>query len=553
LKPSSNLKILPLGGYGEVGRNMTALEYDGAIIVIDCGLMFPESDMPGVDLVLPNFQYLVDNVDRLVAYFITHGHEDHHGALPYVLPNAPAPIYATRLTRGLIEVKLKEHKRLAGAKITTIEPGERIQAGPFTVEPFRVAHSIPDAVGFAVETPLGVVIHTGEYKFDLTPVSGEPTDIHRLADYGSRGVLALLSDSTNAERAGHTPSESLVRDALERVFERAEGRVIIATFASNISRVQEVINVAELYGRKVGLVGRSMENNGDMALELGFLTPEPGTLLGIKELDKLPADEVAICCTGSQGEPTSALTRMAEGTHPRVTLRKGDTVVLSATPIPGNEELVHRTLDNLFRLGVDVLYQALMPVHVSGHASREELKLMLRLTRPRYFIPAGGEYRMLVLHGRLAQDLGMAPEDIFIVESGQVVTIDEAGARKEGEIPGGYIFVDGSGVGDVGETVLRERRRLSESGFILVSATLDRSDARFKPQVAISTRGCVFQPGAEDLMEALRLAAIEVLRTSSAGRSGLEDQIVRRLGELVTERLKRRPVIVAQVFLRDGS
>ena len=416
-----------------------------------------------------------------------------------------------------------------------------------------MAHSIPDAVGFAVETPLGVVIHTGEYKFDLTPVSGEPTDIHRLADYGSRGVLALLSDSTNAERAGHTPSESLVRDALERVFERAEGRVIIATFASNISRVQEVINVAELYGRKVGLVGRSMENNGDMALELGFLTPEPGTLLGIKELDKLPADEVAICCTGSQGEPTSALTRMAEGTHPRVTLRKGDTVVLSATPIPGNEELVHRTLDNLFRLGVDVLYQALMPVHVSGHASREELKLMLRLTRPRYFIPAGGEYRMLVLHGRLAQDLGMAPEDIFIVESGQVVTIDEAGARKEGEIPGGYIFVDGSGVGDVGETVLRERRRLSESGFILVSATLDRSDARFKPQVAISTRGCVFQPGAEDLMEALRLAAIEVLRTSSAGRSGLEDQIVRRLGELVTERLKRRPVIVAQVFLRDGS
>jgi ribonuclease J len=553
LKPSSKLKILPLGGYGEVGRNMTALEYEGAIIVIDCGLMFPESDMPGVDLVLPNFQYLVDNVDRLVGYFITHGHEDHHGALPYVLPSAPAPIYATRLTRGLIEVKLKEHKRLAGAQITTIEPGERIQAGPFVVEPFRVAHSIPDAVGFAVETPQGLVIHTGEYKFDLTPVSGEPTDIHRLAEYGRRGVLALLSDSTNAERAGHTPSESLVRDALERVFERAEGRVIIATFASNISRVQEVINVAELYGRKVGLVGRSMENNGDMALDLGFLTPEPGTLVGIKELEKLPADEVAICCTGSQGEPTSALTRMAEGTHPRVTLRKGDTVVLSATPIPGNEELVHRTLDNLFRLGVDVLYQALMPVHVSGHASREELKLMLRLTKPRYFIPAGGEYRMLVLHGRLAQELGMDPERIFIVESGQVVTIDEAGARQEGEIPGGYIFVDGSGVGDVGETVLRERRRLSESGFIFASAILDRSRPQAAPQVSLSTRGCVFLPEAEPLLEDLRKAAIEVLRTSNAGRNGLEDQVVRRLGEIVADRLKRRPVIVAQVFLTDAT
>lgn len=544
------LKILPLGGYGEVGRNMTALELDGAIMVIDCGLMFPESDMPGVDLVLPNYRYLIENQDRLVGYFITHGHEDHHGALPFVLPQAPAPVYATRLTRGLIEVKLKEHRQLGGAQLITIEPGERIQAGPFVVEPFRVAHSIPDAVGFAVETPLGLVIHTGEYKFDLTPVSGEPTDIHRLAEYGRRGVVALLSDSTNAERAGHTPSESLVRDALERVFERAEGRIILATFASNISRVQEVINVAELYDRKLGLVGRSMESNGEMALELGYLSAEAGTLLGLKELDRLPDDEVVICCTGSQGEPTSALTRMAEGTHPRVTLRPGDTVVLSATPIPGNEELVHRTLDNLFRQGVDVLYQALVPVHVSGHASREELKLMLRLTQPRYFVPAGGEYRMLVLHGRLAQEMGMTPDRILVVESGEVVQIDEAGARREGQVPGDYIFVDGSGVGDVGEAVLRERRRLSQSGFLLATVCLDPDD-RAASQVAFQTRGCVYLPEAEGLMEELRQAVLSLLQSSQAGRAGLEEQIVRRLGELVTERLRRRPLILAQVFSAD--
>lgn len=552
MNAQAQLKILPLGGYGEVGRNMTALELDGAIMVIDCGLMFPESDMPGVDLVLPNYRYLVENQDRLVGYFITHGHEDHHGALPYVLHQAPAPVYATRLTRGLIEVKLKEHRRLGGVNLITIEPGERIQAGPFVVEPFRVAHSIPDAVGFAVETPLGLVIHTGEYKFDLTPVSGEPTDIHRLAEYGRRGVVALLSDSTNAERAGHTPSESLVRDALERVFERAEGRVIIATFASNISRVQEVINVAELYGRKLGLVGRSMESNGEMALELGFLSPEPGTLLSLKELDRLPDDEVAICCTGSQGEPTSALTRMAEGTHPRVTLRPGDTVVLSATPIPGNEELVHRTLDNLFRQGVDVLYQALVPVHVSGHASREELKLMLRLTQPRYFVPAGGEYRMLVLHGRLAQELGMTPDRILVVESGEVVLIDADGARREGQIPGDYIFVDGSGVGDVGESVLRERRRLSQSGFLMATVCLHPED-RGAAQIALQSRGCFYLPESEALVEELRQAVAATVQSSNAGRSGLEDQITRRLGELVAERLKRRPLILSQVFFSDGA
>lgn len=545
---SEELRVIPLGGYGEVGRNMTAIEFGEALIVIDCGLMFPESDMPGVDLVIPNFSYLAEHKDRVLGYFITHGHEDHHGALAYVLPQAPAPVYATRLTRGLIEVRLKEHRLLDQVEIHTIEPGQVIEIGPFRVDPIRVSHSIPDAVGFAVDTPLGVILHTGEYKFDLTPVSGKTTDIHTLADYGRRGVLALLSDSTNAERPGHTPSESLVREALERVFERAEGRIIVATFASNISRVQEVINVAELFERRVGMVGRSMEKNTDMALRLGFLQAEEGTLRPVKELDRLPDEEVVICCTGTQGEPTSALVRMANDSHRDLTLREGDTVVLSATPIPGNEELVHRTLDNLFRRGARVVYQALTPVHVSGHASREELKLMLKLVAPRYFIPAGGQYRMLALHAELAESLGMPREDILVVESGQVVAFDGHGARRAETVPGGYIYVDGLGVGDIGEVVLRDRHHLARDGFIVVVVAIDRQASTLVREVEILTRGFVYLPESSHILDELRAYVATLVEAEHGSHDTLGGRIRSGLGELVLKRTGRRPMVMPMII-----
>jgi ribonuclease J len=542
------LRIIPLGGYGEVGRNMTVLEYDGHIIVVDCGLMFPESDMLGVDLVVPNFNYLAENVDRVLGYLITHGHEDHHGALPYVLPHAPAPIFATRLTRGLIEVRLKEHRLLGSAEITTIAAGQPFDLGPFHIEAFRAAHSIPDAVGFAIDTPIGLVIHTGEYKFDLTPVTGTGTDIHALAEYGRRGVLALLADSTNAERHGHTPSESVVREAFERVFERAEGRIIVATFASNISRVQEVINVAEEFERKVGMVGRSMEQNTAMASKLGYLRAESGTVVSVQALDSMPDDQVVICCTGTQGEPTSALVRMANDTHRDITLRKGDTVVLSATPIPGNEELVHRTIDNLFRHGAHVLYQAMTPVHVSGHASREEMKLMLKLVSPRYFVPAGGEYRMLVLHGELAQDLGMAPEDVFVIESGQVLEFDGQGVRRAGEVPGGYIYVDGLGVGDIGEAVLRDRHHLASDGFVVVVVAINRQTSELAREIEVLTRGFVFLPEAGDLVEEIRSYVAGLVSEERGSHDALVGRIRNGLGDLLNRRTKRRPMVMPMVI-----
>jgi len=545
---NGRLRIIPLGGYGEVGRNMTVIEYDEAIVVVDCGLMFPESDMLGVDLVVPNFTYLAENVDRVLGYLITHGHEDHHGALPYVLPHAPAPIYATRLTRGLIEIRLREHRLLGSAEIVTIVPGEAIEIGPFRIEPFRVAHSIPDAVGFAIDTPVGLIVHSGEYKFDLTPVSGKGTDLHALAAFGQRGVLALLADSTNAERHGYTPSESVVREAFERLFERSGGRIIVATFASNISRVQEVINVAEEFGRKVGLAGRSMEQNTAMALKLGYLRADPETIRPARELEGLPDDEVVICCTGTQGEPTSALVRMANDTHKELSLRRGDTVVLSATPIPGNEELVHRTIDNLFRRGTHVVYQALTPVHVSGHASREEMKLMLKLVSPRYFIPAGGEYRMLVLHAELAQGLGMSPEDIFVVESGEVLELDGQGVQRGASVPGGYIYVDGLGVGDIGEVVLRDRHHLARDGFVVVVVAVDRQTLGLAREVEILTRGFVFLPEAGELIAEARAHVADLVAEEHGSHDALVGRVRSGLGELLFRRTKRRPMVLPMVI-----
>ena len=562
------LRIIPLGGFGEVGRNLTVIEYDGQMICVDCGLMFPEGDMPGIDLILPNFNYLRDNVDKVLGYFITHGHEDHIGALPFVLPHAPAPVYATRLARGLIEVKLKERKLLDETELHTVAPRQVVELGPFRIEPFRVSHSIPDTVGFAIDTPLGMIVHTAEYKFDLTPVDGQTTDIHRLAELGQNGVLALLSDSTNAERAGHTPSEAIVKEAMERVFERAHGRIIISTFASNISRVQEVLNVAAEFDRKVAVVGRSMEKNTKMALELGYLKVEPGTLVGLSELDELPDEQVTIVCTGTQGEPTSALVRMAHDNHRHVRLEEGDTVVLSATPIPGNEELVHRTLNELFKHGVNVLYQALTPVHVSGHANREEQKLMLKLISPRYFVPNGGEYRMLVLHGQLAEDLGMASEDIFVMESGEILEFDGRGAEiAEDTVPGEYIYVDGSGVGDIGASVLRDRRRLAEHGFLVCVVTVEEESGEVLHDPEIITRGFVYNAEATALLEELSEHAANFVETRTMNKDGnpehaklrkadgeidhiaLAGALRQSLAAMAYERTKRRPVVLPEVVV----
>jgi len=545
---SKKLRIIPLGGLGEIGRNMTLLEYGENIIVIDCGIMFPESHMLGVDLVIPNTEYLRQNKEIVRGIILTHGHEDHIGALPYVLPDVPAPMYATRLTRGLIEVKLDEAGLLGAADIRTVEPGDRVNIGPFEIEFFHVSHSIPGAVGVAVDTPVGLVVHTGEYKFDFTPVDGRLTDFQRIADYGGRGVLCLLADSTNAEKPGYTPSEQILSESFERIFSRAQGRVIVSTFASNISRVQLAIDTAVRHGRRVGVVGRSMVNNFAMARQLGYISISDDDVIPIEQLDHLPAREVAIVCTGSQGEPFSALVRMSNRDHRWVTIHEGDTVILSATPIPGNEELVHATLDNLYRQGATVIYHQLDPVHVSGHASREELKMMLGLTKPKYFIPIQGEYRHLVLHNELAQELGIPKENIFVIESGQIIEFDEHGARRAESVAGSYVFVDGLGIGDVGQIVLRDRQHLARDGFFIVVATVDHDTGNLLREPDVVSRGFVFMRDADALIERTKQRVTHILANGGGNPEALNTKLRDDLSRFLYEETRRRPMILPVIL-----
>lgn len=540
------LRIIPLGGVGEVGKNMTVFEMGDTAIVVDCGLMFPESDMLGIDLVIPDISYLMEAPDFLKGIFLTHGHEDHIGALPYVLRQLEAPLYATRLTRGLIEVKLRDAKLLDTTEIHTVAPGDRVTVGPFTVEFFHVCHSIPDAVGMAIETPYGVVVHTGEYKFDYTPVDGRLTDYGALAGYGKRGVLAMLSDSTNAERPGYTPSERTITEAFEKVFSQAKGRIIVSTFASNISRVQQAIEAALKHNRRVGVVGRSMVENLRMARSLGYLNAPDDMFLRLEELDTLPPSQVVIVCTGTQGEPTSALVRMANQEHRQVSIQHGDTVILSATPIPGNEELVHRTIDNLFRLGATVFYQNLLGVHVSGHASQEEQKMMISLVRPRYFIPIGGEYRHLVLHAQMAKGLGIPEENVFVVENGQVIEFDDKGARLGQRLGGGHVLIDGLGVGDVGELVLRDRRLLSRDGFVVVVVALSEETGEIVEGPDIVSRGFVFMRDAETLIEEAKELVIGVL--ANGHRDTASTLIHDTVAEFLYRKTRRRPMIFPVVL-----
>jgi len=543
MKPK--LKIIPLGGAGEIGKNMTLIEYAGSILVIDAGLMFPESDMLGVDIVIPDITYLLEHRDNVRGIVVTHGHEDHIGALPYVLSRLNVPIYATTLTRGLIEVKLKQHKLLKEATLHTIRMRDTVPLDPFTIETFHVSHSVPDSIGLAITTPAGIVVHSGDFKFDPSPVDGQLTDFAALAQLGGRGVLALLSDSTNADSPGHTPSESSIYESFTRVFALAEGRIIIATFASNISRIQQIVDVATQFNRKVVIIGKSMQENVKMAIELGYLRVREGVLIRADQMHQYEKNQIVIVCTGGQGEPTSALVRMANRDHKQVTLTAGDSVILSATPIPGNEEMINRTLNNLFRAGAFVYYDELMHVHVSGHASQEEQKLMLNLIRPKYFIPMHGEYRHLVLHARLAQSLGIPTENIFVIENGAVVEFDEQGNARllHDRVPASDVLVDGIGIGDVGSTVLRERHHLSEDGFFIALITIDShtGEVVFGPEII--THGFVYTEAAEDLIAGAKEAIADTLRKGGRGGTlGLALKDV--LSKYLYQQTHRRPMVI---------
>lgn len=545
------LRVIPLGGQEEIGKNMLAVEYGNDIVVIDCGLMFPEESMLGIDLVIPNTTYLEEHRAKVRGIVITHGHEDHTGALPYVLARLPVPVYATRLTRGLIEVKLQEHKLRDKTELITIEAGGHVPFGEMTLEFFHQCHSIPDSVGVIIHTPVGILVHTGDYKFDQTPVSGDPPDYARLAQLGQQGVLALFGDSTRADTPGYTPSERVIDAAFDRVFAQARGRIIVASFASLISRIQQVANAAVAYNRRLAVVGRSMVNNVSMAIELGYLNVPDNVLVRIEDILKLQDDQVCIMTTGSQGEPSSALTRMANGDQRNVTIKSGDTVIISATPIPGNEELVGRNIDNLFKLGANVIYDRHEQIHVSGHGAQDELKLMLSLLRPRFLIPVHGQYRHLTWHKRLGEQMGLAPENILLVENGSVIEFTATTATVAHQVPAGYVFVDGSSVGEIGDVVLRDRQILAQDGILMVAVTVDRETGRFIAGPDIVSRGFVHMRHSDALIERVREVVSDTLDHNDDNPTaylGAKGRIKDALSRFLYEETRRRPIILPVVL-----
>ena len=546
------LRIIPLGGLGEIGKNMMALECGDDIIVVDCGIQFPTEDMPGVDLIIPDVSYLTARAHRVRGILITHGHEDHIGALPYVLPDLPVPVYAPRLAHGLIAVKLNERRRTRDAAVYPVAPEQPLDFGAsFRATWFRVCHSIPDAMGICIDTPQGTVIHTGDFKIDHTPVDGHTIDLTALAQRGANGVLLLCSDSTYAELPGYTPSEQIMGEALDRAIGDAAGRVIIATFASLISRIQQVISAAEKHGRRVAFVGRSMIANVKMATEMGYLDALPDTVIPVRDAADLPPEQVVLMTTGSQGEPTSALVRIAKGESRDVELMPGDTVVISATPIPGNERAVSQTIDNLLRQGARVLYDRVARVHVHGHASREELKLMLNLTRPRYFLPVHGEYRHLRAHAQLAWELGAAPDGIFVLEDGDILEIDASGARVVASIPAGPVYLDGPTVMDADTVVLRERRSLARDGVVALCAATDHCGMIAGP-VQVAASGVMDPAAAADSLR--RLAeTLEIELTGEIVGSNPEpaQAKMRKIArQFLRNDLNKRPMIIPVIL--DG-
>ena len=546
-KFQNKVQIIPLGGLGEIGKNMTVFRYGDDMILIDAGLMFPEDDMLGIDLVIPDITYLIENQDKLKAIFLTHGHEDHIGALPYVMKQIDCPVYGTALTLGILQGRLKENG-VSSENLRTIKPGDKVTAGAFKLDFIRVNHSIPDAIAIAINTPIGTIIHTGDFKIDHTPVDGQVTEFNKFAEYGDRGVLALLADSTNAERPGFTPSEKMVGKTFDDEFRYAKNRIIVATFSSNVHRIQQVIDAALKYDRKVAVIGRSMVNVVNIAKELGYLKAPEGEIIDIDETNNYTPDKIVIITTGSQGEPMSALTRMAMNDHKKVDIMPGDTVIISATPIPGNEKLVSRTIDHLYKLGADVIYEKSNGVHVSGHASQEEIKLVHNLVRPKFFIPVHGEFRHLIKHANLAQSLGMPKENIVIAENGSVIELSKTGIGINGKVQAGKVLVDGLGVGDVGNIVLRDRRQLSQYGIMIVVVTIDKENCHVVSGPDIVSRGFVYVREAEDLMDEARdkvQQALEKCEENGVSEwSAIKSTVRDSLGRFLYERTRRRPMIL---------
>ncbi len=549
---AEKLKITSLGGLNEIGKNVTVYEYGGDMIVVDVGMGFPDDDMYGIDVVIPDFSYLIKNKDRIRGIFLTHGHEDHIGSLPYLLREVQAPIYATRMTAGLVKLKLEEHRLLDKTKMTTCEAGETVRAGKFTVEFIHTNHSIADAVSFAIKCPVGMCVHTGDFKIDPTPVSGGMIDLARFGQLGKEGVLCLLADSTNVERPGFTKSEKSVGASFDALFRGCEERIIVTTFASNVDRIQQIISVAAKYGRKVAVIGRSMENALKVSTELGYMTLPAGMLVDVNHIKSLPKNKVCIITTGSQGETMSALTRMAFSTHKQVDIQAGDRVIISASAIPGNENAIGSVVNELYRKGADVVNEREAALHVSGHACQDELKIIHALVKPRFFVPVHGEQRHLKTHAKLAREMGMDPNDILISDIGKVMEFTPTSAKLNGVVPAGRVFVDGYGVGDVGSVVLRDRKHLAEDGMIVVVASMSGESGALVSGPDIITRGFVYVKESEGLMEELKNVTLDAIESCKERRAkdwaALKTQIKNDLSGYLYKKTKRNPMILPVIM-----
>lgn len=549
---AEKLKIISLGGLNEIGKNMTVYEYGGDMIVVDAGMGFPDDDMYGIDVVIPDFTYLIKNRDKIRGVFITHGHEDHIGSLPYLLRELNVPVYATRMSAGLIQLKLEEHHLLGKTKLITCEAGETVKAGRFSVEFIHVNHSIADAVAFAIKTPVGLCLHTGDFKIDATPVSGGMIDLARLGQLGKEGVLAMLCDSTNVEQSGFTKSERSVGASFDALFRGCEERIIIATFASNVDRIQQIVSVAARYGRKVAITGRSMENAIKVSTELGYMSIPAGTLVDINQIKGLPKNKVCIVTTGSQGETMSAMTRMAFNTHRQVEIQAGDRVIFSASAIPGNENAIGNVVNELYRKGAEVVNERAGALHVSGHACADELKIIHALVKPRFFIPVHGEQRMLKVHAKLAQEMGMDPRNIVISDIGKVIELSHNAVRMGGVVPAGRVFVDGYGVGDVGAVVLRDRKHLAEDGMIVVVASVSAEDGGLLSGPDIITRGFVYVKESEGLMEELKTVALEALersvRANDRDWTAVKGDMKNDISGYLFKKTRRNPMILPVIM-----
>ncbi len=552
MSKNQKLKIIPLGGLNEIGKNLTVFEFGGDILVLDCGMAFPDDDMPGIDIVIPDISYLEKNRDKIRGIVLTHGHEDHIGGIPYFLKKINVPIYGTRLTLGLVECKLKEHNLLSKTKLMRVKAGDMVKLGAFRVEFIHTNHSIADAVAIALHTPVGAIVHSGDFKIDCTPIDGGMIDVARFGELGKKGVLALLSDSTNVERPGYSMSESTVGNTFDELFRGCEKRIVVATFASNVHRIQQIINSAYRYGRKVAFSGRSMENVAEVAITLGYMNVPDGVLINIDDVKKYRPNQLCIITTGSQGETMSALWRMAYSDHKKVEITKGDLVIVSASPIPGNEKAISNVINELFKKGAEVIYKSLENTHVSGHACQEELKLMLSLVKPKFFIPVHGEYRHLKLHAGLAEQMGMHPKNIIISEIGKVIELGPNSVKQNATVPSGVVLVDGLGVGDVGNIVLRDRKHLAEDGIIIVVVTLDKKTGALLAGPDVLSRGFVYVRESEDLMEEAKAVARMSLEKCAKKKvtdwAGIKNSLKNNMGDFIYTQTKRKPMILPVIM-----